>query len=293
MNWIPARYLVVLFIAAAIIYATVQKKTSAPEASTGQGVGTMPLSYPLAQTDSYNTTLVENTSYVTPVNRTIMQEVASGAPFSYNPSLNPSATSPVPQTDSVTTPQTPVQPGIKTSATNNSNSFDPYSFIPRGLMSAPKQIAARSPEQQAIFDYGNTAGSYIKSFESMHMGMPQVLRDFFDDRANKAKAERVVSLAGDFEKLGTQLAEINSVPKEAVALNAALAQGYGNVATGLANLTKTQSDKDTVSAIAAYDASADEFIKKYAALVEFFAAYGVKFSSSDAGSVFMFNQTGL
>ncbi|OGG69133.1 hypothetical protein A3F27_03435 [Candidatus Kaiserbacteria bacterium RIFCSPHIGHO2_12_FULL_53_13] len=298
MAWMRTPYFWALLFAS-IIFAGViifQGRTAnAPAAITAwSGAGTISDTYP------YNAAPVENVQDAPQTSPGLLQDVTNSAPFSYILPLNASRVSTEDSGSAVrdayggAIPQPTTLPSGKiTPAADNSGFLDPYSFIPRGLISITEPAAARNPAQQAIFDYGNRIGSHIQSFENVHRNMPQILKDFFDDRASQTKAEKVLSIARDYEKLAQQLANTGDVPKEASALHAALAQGYGTVAEGLANLTKTQDDKGLVNAVLAYDASADEFVKNYVALSRFFGTYGVKFSGSDAGSVFMFNANNL
>lgn len=185
--------------------------------------------------------------------------------------------------------QSAPQPNLKSTPVPEDSAYDyAYSFIPRGLISTATPAKTLTPEQKVFFDYGNAIGSPIKSFDGSHKNMVPVLTDFFRDHANKPKAAAVLSLANDYEQLGRSLASMAGVPKEASVLHDSLAQGYITVANGLAQLTKTTSDKETVDAVLAYDKSADKFIKNYVAIVDLFSAHEVKFSPSDPGSVFAF-----
>lgn len=286
-------YLSVLLIASVVVTAGAvvwRKETPAETISATQGGAST-----ISDSSFYNALPVENADAVAQEYGELMQDVANSAPFSYTlpfSSAHISAVDTKRADPEITVPQTTSSATKIISGANNSSALDPYFFLPRGLINASAPVPTRNKEQRAIFDYGNNVGSHIQAFESAHKNIPKVLKDFFDDRASQAKAEGVLYIASEYEKLGNNIAGIagiDSVPKEAAMLHVALAQGYIKVSAGLASITKTQGDKELVDAIIAYDASADEFIKNYVALTEFFGAYGVKFSAGDPGSVFTFS----
>ena len=176
----------------------------------------------------------------------------------------------------------------------------------------------RSPEQKALFDYGNTAGAIIKTFEDTHRGIPQTLKAFFDDHtaaaiaagnatvpdayaqlnANSAPAKsaltkeqlaaNVQGVADEYAALSAEIQDIKDVPPAAEIANKKLAEGYAAVAKGLSGLTKAETDEQLLAAIDAYNATADAFIKNYVSIVDLFSAYGVKFGANDPGVVFSF-----
>lgn len=177
------------------------------------------------------------------------------------------------------------------------NSFfnNAYSLLPRGLISTVmSKPDARSPEEQALYDYGNAVGANIKVFEGAHKDST-ALKNFFPDSGgfksgDPVAVDAVLTLASDYSQLGNTIANMDSVPESAKTLNAALAKSYSDVGSGLASIANTKADGDITQVILAYDNSAGIFIKNFVALAEFFSARGIKFSGSDPGSVFQFSR---
>ena len=181
----------------------------------------------------------------------------------------------------------------------------------------------RTPEQQELFDYGNAAGSLIKTFEDTHGDTSQALKTFFDTHTDTSKAAgipeiavtyaqlkansapvssavtsaqaaaRVQAIAEEYTGLSAAIAGLQNVPPWAETANVKLVKGYADVGKGLSQLSEAETDAQLLDAITAYNASADEFIKNYVALVKLFSAYGVKFSANDPSAIFSFSASGL
>src|SRR3989344_789101 len=108
-----------------------------------------------------------------------------------------------------TTPAAPTPNG-------NSQLLEPglaYSFIPSGLISTSTTETSRSALQQELFDYGNTIGSYVLSFEARNRNMTQDVKGHIEDRFSKEKAAALVRLANGIIELGTSLSTMDSVPR--------------------------------------------------------------------------------
>jgi len=185
----------------------------------------------------------------------------------------------------------------KTSAAGLNSWFNnPYSLIPRGLISTSiSKPKARTPEEQALYDYGNAVGENIKAFENTHKNATEILKNFFPEKGgfasqNQVAVNAVLSLANDYSQLGNKLANMSAVPDSVQMLHMALAKSYADVGAGLAMVAKTGAAGDITKAILAYDSTADIFIKNFVAIAEFFSALGIKFSETDPGSVFQFNR---
>ena len=228
--------------------------------------------------------------------------VADNQQYSYAPSFNSSA--PAQKTDAPSNTSsasaqapTPEESSMqaKTSATGLNSWFNnPYSFIPRGLISASiSKPKVRMSEEQALYDYGNAVGENIKAFENTHKNTNEILKGFFPEKGgfasqNQTAVNAVLSLANDYVQLGNTLAKTSAVPDSVQTLHIALAKSYADVGAGLAMVAKTGADGDITKAILAYDSIADMFIKNFVALAEFFSALGIKFSETDPGNVFQF-----
>ncbi len=178
--------------------------------------------------------------------------------------------------------------------TAEGNSLDSaYAFIPSGLMSTEVAQKTRTKTQQALYNYGNEVGSSIQSFEEQHVNTPQVLKDQVEDRTDPNKRAAVEGLARLLQNLGQSLMDMESVPLQIASAHGALAKSYIAVGTNLALVPKAATESDFVRAIETYNASADAFARNYIAVVQLFGAYGVTFSSNDAGSVFTFTPASL
>lgn len=166
-----------------------------------------------------------------------------------------------------------------------------YSFIPRGLLSAPPPKEERSPTQQRIYEYGNTVGSSIQSYEVLHTNDPQKLRDQAEDRQNIEKAETVRAIGHSMRSLGESLARMEDVPTEMKTNHEKLAQSYIEIGKNLAKVPDAQGDQAFLAAIEAYNASVEIFIQRFVAVATAFSAYGVTFDQSEPGSAFVFTNT--
>lgn len=174
-------------------------------------------------------------------------------------------------------------------ASGNADISGAYAFIPTGLIANTSPMQAKTPTQQALYVYGNDVGSIIQSYESLHADAPQILRDQAEDRTDAAKAAKLIKLGNDLGSVGTQMLSMDGVPPPAQSAHKALAEGYIMIGQKLALVPQAGNDTDFVNAVQAYDAAADDFIKKYVALAQLFRSYGVTFSQDDPGSVFTFN----
>lgn len=230
----------------------------------------------------------ENAGKTPPASPGLLREVANDTPFSY---VFPAPAKNAPSGPVTPAPPQPAEPKTSRSPIASNAALDyALSFIPHGRIGTiVPQTAARTPEQKALFEYGNAAGESVQSFENTHRNMVQTLKAFFDDRTNPSKAQKVLDLANDFSALAGTLQRMSAIPPEISAAHAALAQSYGSVATGLTHVAEVPRESDMIEAIKAYDATAGVFIKNYVAIVELFSAYGVKFSATDPGSVFAFS----
>ncbi|MCR4325723.1 MAG: hypothetical protein NUV59_02855 [Patescibacteria group bacterium] len=231
---------------------------------------------------------------------TIMQRVQSGAPYTYiEPSLPASGAAPGSQTGAfdfdafVALLSDTTQPHGQTTGEGGVDISLSYEFVPRGLVAVQSDTSSRTPQQQALFDYGNEVGSFIQSFEARHSNEAQVLRDQAEDRTDPLKAAALTALADDLSGIGRSLQRMDTVPPAAASAHNALSASYVEIGTKLALVPKAVSDSDFVDAIQTYNASADKFIENYVYLAQLFASYGVTFSALDSGSVFTFSPIGL
>ncbi len=243
----------------------------------------------------------------------VMQAVVSNPPFSYSSPFvarGGEAAEDVVPTQEISLAEVRGNP----ETTDSAMFWNLYPLTPRGLISTSIATKTRTPEEKALFDYGNELGSYIGSFEDTHQNTVSSLQDFFSSRGatpmgepragvkptpapspsdgGQFAAEEILRVARDYARLGDTIAKINSVPREIQPLHAALIQGYGEISAGLSAIVATNSG-NLAETILAYNASADKFIRNFVAFADFFSARGIKFSKSDTGSIFSFSGVGL
>lgn len=178
-------------------------------------------------------------------------------------------------------------------ATTSSDISLAYSFIPQGLVSIPAPTRERTDVQQKLFEYGNSAGSSIQSYEVLHRNDSQKLRDQAEDRQNVEKAETARAIARSMQDLGESLARMEDVPGEIRPNHEKLARAYITIGINLAKVPDAQGDEAFIAAIQSYNASVEAFIRSYVSVAETFSAHGVTFAQHEPGSAFVFTNTGL
>ena len=104
------------------------------------------------------------------------------------------------------------------------------------------------------------------------------------------RATAVTSLANKYRELGEKMERRENIPVEVEDAHETLATTYREIANGLEHLTRAKSDEELLAAVNSYNASADEFTKSFVALATLFSAYGVTFSATDSGRIFVFAQ---
>lgn len=182
-----------------------------------------------------------------------------------------------------------VQPNTPAPAQTETGSG--YSLIPHGLISVASGAKQRSPEAEVLFVYGNEVGTYIQGFESLHLNSVQMMKDHAEDRGNADKAANVDRLGYEMAELGRDLNQLQTVPADIKAAHAALATSYRLAGTNLTKVAAAKSDEEFLGAINTYNASVESLAKRFLVVVGIFSANEVSFSSSDPGSIFMFNPT--
>lgn len=165
-----------------------------------------------------------------------------------------------------------------------------YSFIPSGLISV-ETSQKRTPEQQALYEYGNALGTEIQSFENSYRDAAVILDEHARARTDAGKAGNVHKLGVAYAELGVRILGINPIPPEAASFNAAYGTTYRLLGTHIATIAKATTDEEYIAAITAYNDGADNLTKRFLAMVTLFGTNNVTFASSDAGSVFMFSGT--
>ncbi len=168
-----------------------------------------------------------------------------------------------------------------------------YSLLPTGIRT-PTEDTPRSPDQQALFEYGNKAGLAILTFHNNHANMTDVLKDWLADKTNKSRVDGVNMLADGLTYAGTSLEGIDGVPQVAEAPHGGLATALKNAGTKLRAIAQAgnRGDAALLQALKTYNAAADSFTQEYLALSTIFSLYDVHFRASDPGSAFQFSSAG-
>lgn len=178
---------------------------------------------------------------------------------------------------------------IAGSATIDTDISSSYAFIPRGLIST-STTKQRTKEQQALYDYGNEAGSFIETYQDTHQNAPQIMKAQFEDRQNSEKAQALRDIGTALTQVGKSLERLDEVPGTLASAHTLLAKSYEDVGAKLSKIPDAQRDEDLVQAIQTYNAAADDLTKHYVALALLLSLSGVTFEAQDPGSVFTFTQ---
>jgi hypothetical protein len=185
----------------------------------------------------------------------------------------------------------PLQPAAD-STTTTPDSALAYDFIPRGLIATTTPGKKRTPQQQALYEYGNEIGTYIQAYEARSGNVPQILRDQIEDRTDPQKGNAVKDVGSSLIYIGTQMERMDSVPADVADTHAALARSYREMGAKLQQVPDAKGDQAFIAAIEAYNASADAFSRTFVSLADFFVLSGVQFAPSDPGNVFTFSSGG-
>lgn len=175
--------------------------------------------------------------------------------------------------------------------TNLINLIYSLTAAPTPIPAVAQTAPARTPEQQALYNYGNHAGLAVLSFENSHTDMAQVLQNWIKHRTDPNAQAGVSLIARDMLTAGASLKNLPNVPVAAQAVNNALAAGFSNASAQLSSiLTQSASDSGLATAMQTYNSAADAYTKSYLTIVDFFTLREITFGASDPGSVFSIPQ---
>lgn len=172
--------------------------------------------------------------------------------------------------------------------TSNSLLLNPYAFIPSGFTLPKNPVQERTAIQQALYEYGNEAGTYVQSFENANKNMVDVVQGQIDSPQDPLKAAALVRLAKNLTEVGLSLENMADVPAQAISINNQLAKSYKDMGAKLALVPDAHTDEERIAAMLTYNVSAEEFVRKYVALVKLFSVSEVTFALGEPGSVFTF-----
>lgn len=181
-----------------------------------------------------------------------------------------------------------VEPTTQEAEQDTESSGSAYSFIPRGLISAPEPGEHKTREQLELFDYGNRVGGYIRDFETFHTNMITILKDAYGDRKNITKRAAAEKIGEDYKRLGKDLEAMKGIPAAVEKMHLSIARAYQSAGEKMIVKLRAGSDDEFLAAVNDYNASALEFTNSFVAIATYLSAAGVKFSTGDAGSVFTF-----
>lgn len=176
---------------------------------------------------------------------------------------------------------------------DTSETSSAYDFIPTGLLATTTLAKPRTSLQNQLYMYGNEVGDTIVSFENSHPDQPAILKNQMEQRDDPSAIAALKGLGNDLAHVGDTLAAMELVPTQAKSAHLALADAYRNIGTKLAAVPDARGDDAIFEAIVTYNASAEDFAKKYVSLAQIFQAYDVTFSPGDGGSLFVFPSGGL
>ncbi len=180
-----------------------------------------------------------------------------------------------------------------TKSTTASTDIDlAYAFIPRGLIATNTPAVSRTPEQQALFTYGNDAASYIQTYEDSNRNAPIALRDQAEDRQDPQKKQSVKLVAMGLRTAGESLLGMEEVPSAIASPHKSLAESYIAVGRALEKVPDANGDDAFIAAITAYNVEADTLVSHFNDLATTLALAGVKFTTGDPGSIFTFSGGG-
>lgn len=181
---------------------------------------------------------------------------------------------------------------IRTTLPSGSTIDLSYELIPPGLVSSSSEPKGLSSDQQVLYEYANSVGSYIQSFEQQNANQTQVLKDQLEDSSDPNKNEAVQRLGRAMQALGKNLQGIQEVPETVAAEHEALAASYIEMGKNLQLVPEAKGTESLLQAINTYNASANAFVGNFVALVDIFNSNEIVFSASEPGSVFAFSGMG-
>ncbi len=168
-----------------------------------------------------------------------------------------------------------------------------YHFIPKNILSGVVYEARTlTPAQQALYTYGNEAGSVIETYDSLWGGtQANIHRAFIEDRADPTKANALERLAAGLFDVSASLSSMEIIPAAIQSRHNDLIAAYKAVGEQTVALSKTRTDDEALTAIEAYNASAEQFLRAYLAISTVFTLNSVSFSSTDPGRMFVYSES--
>lgn len=158
-----------------------------------------------------------------------------------------------------------------------------------GTPTAGEAAESRSPLQQSLYDYGNSAGAAMLAFEDSHPTQVEVLEAYMTERSDAAAAA-VHTLASDYRTLADELGALEA-PTAVRGAHADLVAAYRDAADKLDVIANTRADTDLPAVITSYSGAVSAHAESYARITTLLQTYEVRFSNSDPGAVFVFTSS--
>jgi hypothetical protein len=149
----------------------------------------------------------------------------------------------------------------------------------------------RDGTQQALYTYGNAAGSILRTYEETNHDASATINNYFKARTDPTKAAELQRLGGDMSKVGTDLKQMTDLPSSVKIAHEALADAFVAMGNNLIALQSAQSDEDIIASVEVYNSAVSNYLKQFIAIAQTFPMYTVTFDNDDPGSVFMFTNT--
>ena len=170
-----------------------------------------------------------------------------------------------------------------------------YQFIPKNIgatgISDQRQM---NKTQRDLYNYGNEAGSSIELFSSIWAPVQaNIHRSFVEDRSNAEKATSLKRLGDALVEVGLSLSYMEFIPIAMKTAHRDLATTYQEVGEKTILIADARTDDELLTAIEAYNVSADEFLRAYLSVSTVFNLNSVTFSDVDPGRMFVYTASGL
>ncbi len=165
--------------------------------------------------------------------------------------------------------------------------LDAFSFAP--VIATPEE-KVKTPEQQALFEYGNDIGLRLKGFAALNSNMAQILSDQIAHRTDPSKGNPLRDLGNRYVTLGESILAIHDIPPAVESAHYKLGESYVQLGRALSRVPDATEDQAFLAAITAYNNKADAYTNAFVGMVTLFSTLEVRFEESDGGSVFSFRR---
>lgn len=171
---------------------------------------------------------------------------------------------------------------------------DLYQFIPKNIGAlGVSDHTQMNKAQRDLYNYGNEAGSSVELFSSIWAPVQaNIHRSFVEDRSNVEKSTSLKRLGSALVEVGLSMEYMELIPLPMKTAHRDLATAYKNVGEKTILIADARTDDELLTAIDAYNASADEFLRAFLSVSTVFNLNSVSFSDVDPGRVFVYTASG-